>query len=101
LERSKVRAADAHFQRGRRLAAVGKYEEALVEYQQASEFNPTSGEIDDQLRETRNQLKTKVAVSREGKTELQALIDRARDLPPPGLDLPQDVKMPASLLFRD
>jgi hypothetical protein len=38
---------------------------------------------------------------REGKTELQTLIERARDLPPPGLDLPQGVKMPTSLTFRD
>ena len=30
----------------------------------------------------------KVAVAREGKTELQTLIERTRDLPPPGLDLP-------------
>ena len=39
-------------------------------------------------------------MAREGKTELQTLIERARDLPPPGLDLP-DVKMPASLTFRE
>jgi general secretion pathway protein D len=56
--------------------------------------------VDEALRATRNQLRSKVAVAREGQTELQALIDRARDLPPPGLDLPPDVKMPASLVFR-
>ena len=43
----------------------------------------------------------KIAVAREGKTELQTLIERSRDLPPPGLDLPAGVKMPASLTFRD
>jgi len=101
LERAKLRAADIHFQRGRRLAATGKYEQALVEYQVASELNPTSGDIDDELRSTRNKLRAKVAVAREGKTELQTLIARARDLPPPGLDLPANVKMPASLTFRD
>jgi general secretion pathway protein D len=101
LERAKLRAAEVHFQHGRRLAATGKYEQALVEYQMASEMNPTSGDIDDELRATRNKLRAKVAVAREGKTELQTLIERARDLPPPGLDLPLNVKMPASLTFRD
>jgi hypothetical protein len=28
-------------------------------------------------------------------------VDRTRDLPPPGMDLPTGVKMPASLTFRD
>jgi general secretion pathway protein D len=100
LDRAKIRAAGEHFNRGRRLAAAGKYDQALVEYELASELNPTSGEIDTELRATRNQLRSRVAVAREGKTELQTLIDRARDLPPPGLDLPGDVKMPSSLIFR-
>ena len=98
LDRVKLRAAAEHFQRGRRLAAVGKYDEALIEYERAAEFNPSSGEIDDALRATRNQLRSKIVVSREGKTELQTLMDRMRDIPPPGLELP-DVKMPESLLF--
>src|SRR5262245_56940701 len=101
LERSKLRSANEHFQRGRRISATGKYEQALIEFELAAELNPSSGEVDDELRLTRNQLRAKVAVSREGKTDLQALIERTRDLPPPGLDLPQDVTMPASLLFRD
>jgi len=100
LERARLRAAQDHYQRGRRLAAVGKFDEALVEYQLAAEMNPASGEIDDALRSTRNQLRAKIAVAREGKTELQTLIERARDLPPPGLDLP-NVRMPESLRFTD
>ena len=101
LDRAKLRASEEHFQRGRRLAADGKLEEALVEYQLASELNPTSGVIDEELRSTRNQLRTKIAVAREGKTQLQTLIERTRDLPPPGLDLPSNVKMPTSVMFRD
>jgi general secretion pathway protein D len=101
LERSKLRASQDHFNNGRRLAATGKLDLALAEYEIAAELNPSSGELDDELRSTRNKLRAKVAVSREGKTELQTIIDRARDLPPPGLDLPQGVKMPASLTFRD
>src|SRR5919201_264714 len=101
LDRAKLRSAQFHFQRGRRLAATGKYDQALVEYEIAAEMNPTSGDIDEELRATRNKLRAKVTIAREGKTELQTLIERARDLPPPGMDLPQGVKLPASLSFRD
>jgi general secretion pathway protein D len=101
LERAKARASEGHLERARRLSAVGKLDEALVEYGMAAELNPTSTAIDDELRATRNKLRVRVAVAREGKTELQTLIERTRDLPPPGLDLPQNIKMPASLTFRD
>ncbi len=70
-------------------------------YELALELNPTSADIEEALRSVRTQLRTKVAVAREGKTELQTLIERTRDLPPPGLDLPANVTMPASLVFRD
>jgi general secretion pathway protein D len=101
LERTKLRASQDHYARGRRLAAVVKLDEALVEYETAAELNPTNGDIEQELRATRNKLRSKIAVHQEGKTELQTLIERARDLPPPGLDLPQGVKMPATLTFRD
>ena len=101
LERAKLRASQWHFQQGRRLAAITKLNEALVEFETAAELNPTNADIDQELRSTRNKLRAKIAVPREGKTELQTLIERARDLPPPGLDIPQGVKMPASLTFRD
>ena len=100
LERAKIRASQDHFVRARRLAATGKLEQALAEYELAAELNPSNGEIDDELRTTRNKLRTKVQVAREGKTELETLIDRTRDLPPPGLDLPSGVRMPATLTFR-
>jgi general secretion pathway protein D len=101
LDRAKLRASLDHFTRGRRFAAMGKLDQALVEFEVASELNPTSADVDEELRATRNKLRAKIAVAREGRTELQTIIDRARDLPPPGLDLPQNVKMPASLTFRD
>jgi general secretion pathway protein D len=101
LERAKVRASEQHLQRARRLSAVAKLDEALVEYGMAADLNPTSSVIDEELRSTRNKLRVRVAVSREGKTELQTLIDRTRDLPPAGLDLPANAKMPATLSFRD
>src|SRR5581483_3831392 len=101
LDRAKIRASQDHFVKGRRYSATGKLEQALAEYEVAGELNPSNADIDEELRKTRLALRTKVAVSREGKTELQTLIDRTRDLPPPGLDLPAGVKMPASLTFRD
>ena len=72
-----------------------------MEYELASELNPTSGAVDDELRSTRNQLRAKIAVAREGKTRLQTLVERTRDLPPPGLDLPANVRMPTTVMFRD
>jgi general secretion pathway protein D len=101
LERAKLRASQDHFSRARRLAAAGKFDEALVEYELAGELNPSSADIDQELRTTRNKLRAKIAVAHEGKTELQTLIERSRDLAPPGLDLPKNVRMPASLIFRD
>ena len=101
LERSKLRAAEEHFARGRRFDATGRLDQALVELQLAAELNPGDGNIDDLLTKVRAQLRTKVAVAREGKTELESLIERSQTLQPPGLDLPTDVKLPASLTFRD
>jgi general secretion pathway protein D len=101
LDRAKQRASQDHFQKARRFAATMKLDQALIEYETAAELNPTNADIDEELRSTRNKLRLKIAVPREGKTELQTLIERTRDLPPPGMDLPQGVKMPASLTFRD
>jgi general secretion pathway protein D len=101
LERSKLRAADDHFNRGRRLAATGKLENAVVELQIASELNPSNGEIDKELKTARNQLRARMSVAREGKSALETVVERARQVAPPGLDLPKGVKLPASLVFRD
>jgi general secretion pathway protein D len=101
LDRARLRAAEQHFFRGRRLAAVERYEDALIELQVAAELNPSSGDVDAALRDARLKVRAKLAVSREGKTELQSLIDRTRTLAPPGLDLPTDVKLPDSLVFSN
>src|ERR1051325_1534580 len=101
LQRSKVRASEDHLQRARRLAGLGKLDEAAIEYGVAAELNPASTVIDQELKDTRNKLRTRVAVAREGKTELEALVERTNNLPPTGMDLPANVRMPASLTFRD
>ena len=89
LDRVKVRAGQEHFARGRRLAASERYEEASLELQIATELNPADLTAVAELREARQRLRTKIAISRGGKTELQSLIDRTRDLAPPGLELPE------------
>ena len=74
LERVRLRAAQDHFARARRLDAASKLDEALVEYQLAAELNPGSADIDESLRNVRAQLRTRVLVAREGKTQLETLI---------------------------
>ncbi|HVH55928.1 MAG TPA: secretin N-terminal domain-containing protein [Vicinamibacterales bacterium] len=99
LERARLRAAQDHFTRARRLAAIESYEEAVIEYQLASELNPTDGSVQKELKDARQKLRTRLAVSREGRTELQTLIERSRDFAPEGMDLPADVKFPQSMRF--
>jgi general secretion pathway protein D len=101
LDRVKLRGAQEHYARARRLYTVGKLDQALVEFQLAAEMNPASAEIEEGVRTTRGALRNKVAVAREGKTELETLIERSRNMPAPGMDLPADVKLPGSLTFRD
>lgn len=101
LERAQLQAAQAHFEQGRRLASAGAYDEALLELQIAAELNPTSGAIDEALRDARVKVQIAGASRRDGQTELEALIERTRDLGPLGLELPPDVALPETLVFRD
>ncbi len=101
LERVRLRASQDHFTTARRLAAVGKLEDALVELQIASELNPANGDIDRELQATRIQLRTKVTVGEDGKTRLESVIAHSLEAPLPGRDLPTDVTLPDSLVFRD
>ena len=101
LERARLRAAQDHFAGGRRLEATDRLDQALVEYQLAAELNPGSAQIDDALRALRTRLRNRVALAREGQTDLEAMIERVRDLPPLGLELPTDATLPATLAFRE
>jgi general secretion pathway protein D len=87
--------------RARRLEASGKLDESLVEFQIAAELNPGNADIDDALRRVRGQLRNKVVVAREGRTHLETLIDSSNTLTPQGMELPNDIRLPASLVFRD
>ena len=99
LDRVRMRASEDHFFRGRRLAAAGRDEEAAVELQLATELNPTNAAAEAELRVVRQRLRAKIAVARGGKTDLQTLVERARTMPPPGLDLPEGAKLPDSMTF--
>ena len=101
LSRAKHRASLAHFARARRLITRNELDEALIEYQIAFELNPSSGDIELELESTKNKLKAKLAVNRNSLTKLESLIAKARNLPPPGLSLPDDAKLPDSLVFRE
>ncbi len=101
LERARLRASQDHFAAGRRLAALGKLEEAVVEYQIAAELSPLNGDIQTELRTVRGQLRTQVAIREDGKTHLEALIDQSRGAPLPGTELPAGVTLPESLVFRE
>ncbi len=100
LERAKLRASQEHFTRARRYVASGQLDMAVTEYQLASELNPDNAVIREQLEATQNQLRAKVPVTRNGKTELEALVERMRDQPSPGLTVAAD-PLPDELNFRN
>ncbi len=99
LQRVRIRAAEEHYFRGRRLSASERYQEAAVELQVATELNPTNAKAQEELREVRRRLRTKISVERGDKTELEALIERSRTLAPIGLELPDGAKLPESMTF--
>src|SRR5262249_20714317 len=52
LQRARLRASQEHFFAGRRLAGSERYEEALIEFQLASELNPSDSQVEVALRDT-------------------------------------------------
>lgn len=101
LEQVKLRASQEHFATARRLASVGKFEDALLEYQLAAELNPTNATIQEEMRTVRGQIRAKVAVNEQGRTQLEALIAQSLDSPLPGSSVPEDVRLPETLMFRE
>lgn len=101
LRQAKLRSSQDHFARGRRLSSVGKLEEALVEYQIAGELNPTASDIQEATQAVRTQLRAKIAVAEDGKTRLETLVQQSLSSPLPGSDLPTDVTLPDTLIFRE
>jgi len=101
LDRARLRGSEQHYFRGRRLAAAGRFEDSLIEFQLAAELNPTSADVEAALRDARLKVRMRLAISREGKTELESVIERSRALAPAGLDLPEGVKLPDSVVFSN
>src|SRR5687767_1120156 len=78
LQRAKLRASQDHFTNARRSSANGRLEDAEAEYKLAAQLNPDNREIADELAQVQNQLRTQIPVRRDGKTDLEALVDRMR-----------------------
>ena len=99
LDRARLRAAQMHFAEGRRLTRLARWQEALEEFQIAYDLNPGMGDLDRAIRETRDAVRAELAAQPEGQTAIEALIERTLAAAPPGLDLPQGVELPASVVF--
>ena len=100
LQRARLRASQDHFTRARRHVANRRLEEAVAEYKLASELNPDNPVIAEELEQTRNQLRAQVVINRDGRTDLEALVERMRDQRLPGLDVPAE-PLPDELNFRE
>ena len=100
LQRAKLRASQDHFTRARRLSGTGRLEEAATEYKIAAELNPDNPVIAQELEQIQNQLRAKIAINRDGKTELEALVDRMKGQRLPGLEVAAEA-LPDELIFRD
>jgi general secretion pathway protein D len=92
LSRAKLRGSEAHLLSGRRLFSQGKYDDALLELQIASQLNPTNGDADRDLQAVRAALRAKLSAPENGKTQLESLLSKTRDAMPAGNELP-DVKI--------
>ncbi len=100
LDRAKLRASQDHVFRARRHLATGHAEQALIEFQLAAELNPANGEVQDEMRALRSQLRTRV-VTEDGRTTLETLIKDSLAAPLPGADVPTDITLPETLMFRE
>jgi general secretion pathway protein D len=96
LDRAKLRASQQHLGYGRRLFSQGRYDDAVVELQLASELNPTDGAVEADLRAARAAQRARLANPEGGPTTLESLLARTRNLPPAGLDLPE-MKLPGAI----
>jgi general secretion pathway protein D len=100
LQRARVRASQDHFTRARRHVANRRLDDAVMEYKLAAELNPDNRVIAEELELTQNQLRAQVVINRDGKTELEALVERMKDQRLPGLDV-EAGPLPDELTFRD
>lgn len=100
LQRARLRASQEHFTLARRHVANRRLDDAVAEYKLAAELNPDSRAIAEELEQSQNQLRAQVVINRDGKTELEALVERMRDQRLPGLDVVAE-PLPDEIIFRD
>ena len=93
LERARMRAANDHTNRARRLAGRGSYDEALAEYRLALELYPGAPGVTEEMRDAQ-------AVRDRGRTSCEELRVRAHERALPGLDVSGDAQQPLGLVFR-
>ena len=91
LERSRLRAAEEHFARGRRMVSQGRLEDALLELQLATELNPGAPDAAAALQQVRVALRRQLNEQTGGPTQLQALLERTQALAPDGFSLSETV----------
>ena len=97
LDRSKLRAAEAHLLRGRRLEATRQVRRSRSwNSQLASELNPTNGDVARELRATRLALRNTVERSTRTARRLDAVLARTRAAVPASLNVPE-TRLPASI----
>jgi general secretion pathway protein D len=90
LETAKLRASDAHFARGQRLSSQGRWDDAIVELQIATDLNPTNGDAARALRDARTAQRERLTKEEEGHpTALEQLLAKQSTLTTPGYALPE------------
>lgn len=96
LERARLRAAEAHIIAARRMAARGRYKEALEEYRLALDLNPNAAGLADEVRQVEAQRQAGAAA-----VTLEQLKERVREHGLPGLSLGPEAREPLGLSFRN
>ena len=97
LERAKLRASEAHLISGRRFYNLGRFDDAVVELQLATELNPSNATADAELLRVRVALRAQLQRPEGGPTALESLLERTRDLAPDGYSIP-NVTLPSQIV---
>jgi general secretion pathway protein D len=89
LETAKLRAAQAHYVHGQRLAASGRLDDAALELQISNDLNPSNADAAKALKSVRTEARAKLAAEATGgPTALERLLGTQRQLSTPGFTLP-------------
>lgn len=96
LDRARLRAAESHVVSARRMAAIGRYKEALEEYRLALDLNPGAVGLAEEVRRVEARRQAGLAAA-----TVEQLKDRAREHGLPGLALGPEAREPLGLSFRN